>query len=118
MATLIKIIRGDDETIQATFKNSAGVAIDISGYTIFFTVKKECEIDISDSIDATAIIKKKITSHSDPTHGITQIVLTSTDTNQNQGIYYWDLQLVKNGIVSSTQRGELEITTDITRRIL
>ena len=116
MSTLIKVIRGDDETIQLTFKDSDGVAINITGYTIFFTVKLECEIDVSDSVDATAVIKKEITSHSDPTHGITQLVLNEADTNLAPGIYYWDLQLVKDGVVSSTQRGELELTTDITRR--
>jgi len=117
MATLIKAIRGDSETIQATFKDSDGVAINLTGYTVFFTVKKECDIDVVDTTDTKAIIKKTITSHSDPTHGITQIPLTTTDTNQNPGIYYWDLQLVKNGVVSSTQRGEFELTTDITRRV-
>lgn len=117
MSTLIKIIRGDDETIDAVFKHSDGTVFDITGYTVFFTVKKECEIDVSDSMDATAVIKKSVVNHTAPTLGQTKITLNSTDTNQAPGIYYWDLQLVKNGIVSSTQRGELELSTDITRRV-
>ena len=103
--------------VTATFKYSDGSAFNITGYTVLFTVKKECDIDVVDTTDTKALIKKTVTTHSDPTHGITIIPLTSTDTNQLPGIYYWDLQLVKSGIVSSTQRGELEVTTDITRRV-
>ena len=115
--TLIKIIRGDDSSINTTFKNSDGTAFNITGYTVLFTVKKECDIDVVDTTDTKALIKKTVTSHSSPTTGQTIIPLTSADTNQLPGIYYWDLQLVKSGIVSSTQRGEFEVTTDITRRV-
>lgn len=117
MSNLIKVIRGDDETIDITFSNSDGTPFNITGYTVFFTVKKECDIDIADTTDAKAIIKKSVTSHTNPTAGQTKISLSSTDTNQLPGIYYWDLQLVKLGVVSSTQRGEIEFTTDITRRV-
>ena len=49
-----------------------GVPIDITGWIVFFTVKERM-IDGDDK----AIIKKTITSHTDPTQGKTIISLTA-----------------------------------------
>ncbi len=117
MTTPIKLIRGDSVSLGVTFTDSNGAAFNITGYSVFFTVKREC--DISDANDDNALISKKVTSHSNPTAGITAIALTTTDTDQSAGIYYWDLQLVSGGgAVSSTRRGEIEFTNDITKRIV
>lgn len=116
MTTPIKIIRGDSKSLGVTF-SSNGTPFDITGYSVFFTVKREC--NISDANDDNALISKKVTVHSNPTAGVTAIPLTTSDTNQEGGIYYWDLQLVSgSGAVSSTQRGEIEFTNDITKRVV
>ena len=108
----LEIIRGDDETITVTFKDAAGTVINITGYTVYFTVKSNLNMT-----DADAEIKKDITNHSDPTHGKTQIDLTSTDTAIASGVYYWDLQLKNSqGEISSTEKGEFKIVQDVTTR--
>lgn len=110
---MISIIRGTDNSITITFKES-GVVIDITDYTILFTVKKQCDINKDDTF---ALIEKTITTHSDPTHGESTLELSSTDTDIDEGNYYWDLRLIKDGIITQTQRDNLEITNGITKRI-
>lgn len=85
--TDLTIYEGEDKTFTVTIKDSSGTAIDITGYTFLFTVKSK----ISDT-DADAIIKKVITSHSDPTNGVTQIALVESDTEDQSGSYLYDFQ--------------------------
>jgi hypothetical protein len=109
---MIQIIKGTDCSIKITFtKNS--VAFNLTGYTVLFTVKK---LDLVNGADTTAVIKKNITTHSDPTHGITLITLTNTETDIDVGKYYWDARLLLNGVLSSTIFDDLEIVQNITIR--
>ena len=110
---MITIIRGTDNSVATTIKLN-GTAIDITGYTVLFTVKKRDDISKSDD---SAIIQKTITEHTDPTTGQTTINLTNTDTDIEQGQYYWDIRLINpSGSISQTNRGELEIVSGITKR--
>ena len=72
----LAVFKGDSQDYVITVKNSSNVAIDIIGYTFYMTVKA----DIDDT-DANAKIKKKVTSHTDPTNGRTIISLSSSDTD-------------------------------------
>ena len=56
---------------------------DITGWTIYLTVKNKK----SDS-DANAVITKKVTTHSDPVGGISDIQLTTEDTDRIGNYYY------------------------------
>ena len=109
----MRLIRGDDKTYTVTFLDSDGVAIDITGYTVFFTVKA----NLTDS-DDNAIIKKDITSHSDPTNGQTELSFAASDTDGvEEGTYYFDLQLKDTGgLIKSTKRQYFYIDQDITLR--
>lgn len=109
----ITVIRGDDITLNATFKDENGTAINITGYTIFFTVKD----NYTSTDDTSALISKTVTSHSDPTNGKTLITLSKTDTNLSEGNYYYDFQTKDgSGNISSTERGTFVINLDVTRR--
>jgi hypothetical protein len=112
MAT-ISVIRGDDVTLNATFKDENGTAINITGYTVFFTVKN----NYTSTTDDNALISKTVTSHSDPTNGQTTITLSNTDTNLDEGNYFYDFQ-TKDGSnkISSTSRGTFTVSLDVTRR--
>lgn len=88
--------------------------IDITGSTIYFTVKKELK-------DEIPLISKSITDHLDPVNGLTTINLTKEDTNRRIGKYLFDIQLVlTDGQVhtifpkGARQLGELIITPTIT----
>ena len=74
------IARGNTETIECIFKED-GVALDITGMTVLFTVK----VNESDTY-AQALIKKIVTTHSDVI-GVTYINLTTDDTLQDVGEY-------------------------------
>lgn len=87
MATDLTIYEGEDKTWLVTILDSAGDPVDITGYTFLFVVKS----NICDA-DADAIIKKEITSHQDPTNGVTQIPINEADTENLSGKYTYDYQ--------------------------
>lgn len=109
----IEMIRGDTRTITATFVDSEGAAIDLTGGTVFFTVNADKE----PSDDSSAVITKDVSSFTDPTTGIQSITLSSTDTNITPGTYYYDCQFVSaGGVVTSKPKSTLTVKSDITRR--
>lgn len=109
----IKIIRGDTRTITATFVDSDGEAIDLTGGEIFFTANSSN----APSDDTGAVIEKDVSSFDAPTTGVQSITLTASDTNIAPGVYYYDLQFVSSaGVVTSVAQDRLTITADITRR--
>lgn len=115
MAEKLTIIRGDSAEIDVTFEDADGVAINLTGKSVFFTVKELDDIDGDD--DSEAKISKKITSHSDPTAGKTQIALTAEDTDLTPKDYLYDLQIVSGSEVISTTKDFMEIIQDVTKRI-
>lgn len=110
---MLSIIKQTDNNIKLTFKED-GVPINITGYEILFTVKKQEEIEKDDGV---AVILKDITSHSNPTQGETELILTNEDTNIDAGEYYYDIRLIKDGKISQTSKDELEIIESVTKRI-
>lgn len=70
---------------KVTFKKN-GVVIDITGWTVYFTLKKNFE-----DTDAQAKISKKITTHSDPTNGQTLIEFSADETDFI-GSYFYSIE--------------------------
>ena len=64
------------------------IPVDITGWTIYFTVKKQ-KIDTDDK----AVIKKNITEHIDPTKGESMLLVLPDETKNLLGSYYYDLQI-------------------------
>lgn len=83
----LAVKRKTDNSWMITFKRN-NVAIDITGYTIFFTVKKNTSQSDTDAIITKTILPGQLT---DPTHGITRLTLTDTDTDIAKGSYVYDL---------------------------
>ena len=110
----ITIIKRDSYSFPLTFKDADCNAIDITGYTIFFTVKTLANID---NADTSAIIQKNITTHTSPTTGQSLLTLTTTDTDQTAGTYWYDLQVkTPAGNIISCEKGEFVINQDVTNR--
>lgn len=108
----LQIKRGDTWSRTMYFQDANGSPIDITGWTIFFTVKAK-----ADDLDAAAVISKTITVFSDPTSGEAEISLTSTDTNQAIGSFLFDIQIKTNlGEIITVLEGIIDITKDITIR--
>lgn len=86
----IKIKSNTTWTRKVTFKTIVdGVVtglINITGYTVWFTVKS-----IAGDSDANAVLAKTITSHSDPTNGETYITLSNTETDL-EGTFFYDIK--------------------------
>jgi len=107
----LQIVRGDDKVYSIQFKDDAEVPIDITGWTVFFTVKRELK-----DTDTNALIKKTITTHTSPTNGITEISLTPTDTNYF-GNFYFDIQIKKtDNSIHTVIIGTVEFIRDVTNR--
>ena len=108
---MLKIIRGDTININVEFTDVNDSAIDIAGATVYFTMKQSL-----DDSDAQAIIKKVVTTHSDPTHGKTTISLTATETATFvPGQYYYDISIkYANGNIQSVPKDEVFVEADVT----
>lgn len=97
------------------FKDADDVAIDITNYTVYFTLKKYI-----DDLDVDAILQKDVTVHSDPTEGITEITLSSVDTKDLEGNYYYDIvyddNTVSFGNIVTVDHGIIYFKKSITQR--
>ena len=115
MATKLEIKRGTIYAATLTITNEVtGAAFDITGMTVFFTVKQK--VLPTDTTDATYIIKKNITVHSNPTAGQTTLSLTATETNVTAGTYVYDCKVYVSGTNSNTDSGICVIKEVVTQR--
>lgn len=108
----LTIYRGDDKDFTIHFKDAVDADVDITGWKVYFTVKKN-----ESDVDVDAVITKDITSHTDPTGGDTKISLVGADTEDLAGNYYYDIQVKKTGgTVFTIVKGTFIVTKDITLR--
>lgn len=109
MASNITFYKENTVTINLTFDG-----VDLTGATVYFTVKEEFDEDADDS---TALIQKDITSHTDATGGETAVVLSPADTDVAAGKYYYDIKLKKADNTQTTiQLGRCTIKDAVTNR--
>ena len=109
MGSRLTTYRENSMNINLTFQD-----IDLTGATVYFTVKSSAD---SDATDTTAAIKKDITTHSSPTTGETSIELLPADTDIAAGKYKYDIKLKKaDGQQTTTQVGEFSVKEAITNR--
>ena len=105
--------RGDTVEIEIEFTQEDGTPLDITGYSVFISLKKYYNDD-----DSKAVLTKKITNHTDPINGKTTIKLLPDETNVEPNIYFYDIQLVKDDEnVFTVDSGLITVLPDITRRI-
>lgn len=110
-------------TYPITFENttSAGLPIDLTGATVYFTAKSvESDVDVADT---SAVIQKNVTVHVDEAGspsaalGISTILLTPADTTVTPGKYYYDITVkYASGVVNTPVEGKLEIDGKPTNR--
>ncbi len=108
------IFRGDTTIRTITFTDGDGDPIDITGWTVFFTVKS-----CIDDTDSAAVLKKTITIHSNPTAGITMLNISADDVNELDGSYWYDIQIKKgDGTIKTAVVANFIVDKDVTRRIV
>ena len=116
--TALIIYRGDTVNIDLNIKDSNGTAIDITGYTIFFTAKTN-----DNDSDGDALIKEDVTTHLDPdgadgaSSGKSRITLSSTQTAIAVGNHYYDIQMKDaSDNITTITADRFNVKQDITTR--
>lgn len=90
----MKFIRWDSYTYKTYFKDSDWVAIDITWYTIYLTIRKQNSLKNTwDTTDEWVVLQKINAIHSDPVNWETIFVLSITDTNIPAWDYAFDIQI-------------------------
>jgi len=79
--------RGDSGRLDVTVTQSDGTAYDLTGATLFLTVKNS----LTDA-DSAAVIRKEVTTHDAPEAGESHFDLATTD-NATAGVRFYDVQL-------------------------
>jgi hypothetical protein len=103
---------GDTKGYNFTFTTDTGMRKDITGWTVYFTVKHRT----SDS-DDDALLTKDVSSHDKPTEGETSFVLSSTETAVEPGVYVYDMQVKRDtNTVTTFMKGTIEFTEEVTQR--
>jgi hypothetical protein len=112
----IEVIRGNTRVLNLNFTED-GSAIDITGYTVWFTVReKVAKTSVTTDTDAVIAKKQLPAELTDPTNGKTVITLSSTDTDIEPNNYIYDVQLKSDGgSIYSTSRGVFTVSGDVTR---
>lgn len=104
------IPKATSKTFELRFKKD-DVPYDITGWTIYFTCKKEME----DS-DTNAVITKDISTHFDAENGKTMISLTPNDTDLS-GNYYYDIKYKDDaGNIGILYHGRITFRVTVTVR--
>lgn len=99
-------------TFTFTFYDSDGSVIDLTGCTIFTTVKQNPDDD-----DAVAKILTTMTLSATPTDGTATWSITSATTQYMLGQYYWDVQIkYASTLVETVIRDIFEVLQDQTIR--
>jgi len=107
--------RGDTQVYTLTIKDKDGNPIDLTGSTIFFTMKENLTLP-----DDSAALQVIVKTHTDPTNGITKITVPATDTSNLKGgyTYFYDFQLVDaNSNVKTLLAGKVKVLPDVTQSI-
>lgn len=112
----LAIIRADTYSFTVTFTDSAGDAINVTGYTISLTcrVKGQDLTNTSTTTDSDAIFTTNATL-TDPTNGVVTFAITTTHTDRQPAVYAYDIQLKTGSTITTAIYGELEIIGDVTR---
>lgn len=108
----LEVIKRDDVDFELSFTDVDGNPINLTGSTVFFTVKKN-----KTDVDNDAVIKKEITSFDDPTSGVALLELSKSDTDISPRSYYFDVQIKDSGgKISSSSVGRFIVSQDVTIR--
>ena len=110
----LEVRRGDTAGYDINFVDKDNAPVDITGWTVYFTVKEKIEDE-----DSAAKIKKEISSHTNPTEGETTITLTSLDTALEPKPYLFDIRVKTNlnEVKTIIPEGHLTITKAVRQTI-
>lgn len=107
------LIVGNDYSIPIILTNSDWTPYDLTNCVVFFTIKFTDKIDLPDT---AALLKKKITAHTDPTQGKTVLTLTASETNIDVWLKAFDITIkTATGLIHHANRWTVEIVDSVTK---
>lgn len=105
------VTRGDSGQLDLTVKAADGTAYDLTGATLFLTVKAA----LADA-DSAATVRKEVTVHDDATAGQSHFDLVPADS-PTAGKLYYDVQLkTATGEIYTLFGGRWTVLADVTTR--
>jgi hypothetical protein len=117
----ITIHKGNPYSATFIIKNADGTAYDLTGKTLFFTVK---ELDDFTDTDSTALIQADVTEFTDAINGIANVEIPASDTLLDAGFYKWDIRIYEmeesSGelpVQMNSLTGQCEVKDVVTKRI-
>lgn len=118
----LSIYRGDDGSFPFTITDpDTGLPVNLTTYTVFFTVKAAKNSTAAGSLDTTAVIGPKTNApggHTSPTTGVTTFALSHTETAIAPGTYYYDVEYVSaTSVVKTYIVGEFVVRPEVTTKI-
>jgi len=113
----INIIRGNTTTFNILFKDNNGAVMNITDYTVWFTVRATVPAtSVHTDVGAVIAVKQLPAALTDPLIGKTTFTLTPTNTDIDPGIYVYDVQYsTDDDDRYSSAIGNFSVTPDITR---
>ena len=108
----LEVVSGDDQTISMTFKTSAGAAVDVSAWDVYY---KAAAIDSANS-DTITVAPADISAYDSGT-GTTDTIsipLTDTITAITPGFYSQEIAILRSTLVETIAKGTLTITDRLT----
>lgn len=111
---MITIKRGLPYVSTITLTDQAGDPFDLTGKTVFFTVKRSGDLQKEDTF---AVIKKDIITHDSPLLGITTLSLLEDETNISAGTYKADFKIYGGGVNDNTNSVPVNVVDVITKRV-
>jgi hypothetical protein len=104
-------VRGDSGRLDVRVRTKDGEAYDLSGATLFLTVKNA----LTDG-DSAATIRKEVTSHDDAEGGLSHFAIAPGD-NATSGTRFYDVQLkTSDGDIATLYGGVWRVLADVTIR--
>jgi hypothetical protein len=106
----IRMYKADSATIRCSVvKASDGSVMDLTSYTAKLSVKRE---QYDNDADALFILSGTISS---PTTGVCTFAVTTANSDQRPGTYYYDIQVVNGTTIKTVAAGKFIIQWDVTR---
>lgn len=114
--TTINIMRGTTQVFTINFLDSSGNPINISGYTIYFTVKAPNNIgNESDITDTEAVIQQSAVL-TNPSGGVATVTLSSSQTSIDAANYLYDIKTISGSVISATQNFDFIVMDPVANR--
>ena len=104
-------VRGDTVSFRFNVKDSAGAAVDISGFSYKLTVDT-----LEDPTDDTTKVFQLTGSIVDAANGVVEFSISALQSDQDPNMYYFDLEQTDNASkIRTIAKGQWIVLQDITK---